>query len=103
VEVTDLLVRVTDPFSIWLFGWLYEACVGRKVLYCWKSFDILYLVEDDQRQYLANTRGGARERKRVVMMLACRLLQMSLKFSHHLVEGLNYFQVDLNAFTYSRV
>ena len=56
MDVADLFIRASEAFASGLSGCFYQPAVGDKILYTFKTRDILYLIEDYQTEYSADTR-----------------------------------------------
>jgi len=48
MDVADLFIGASEAFASGLSGCFYQPAVGDKILYTFKTRDIMYLIEDYQ-------------------------------------------------------
>jgi hypothetical protein len=68
-----------------------------------EPFYILDLIQDDQSENLTNSRDGAQQVKRVVIMLPSGFFDAPLKFFEDFIQSVNRGKVNLDAFSDRRI
>jgi hypothetical protein len=88
--VADFFVGFSSPFAVGFFFRTNQPSIGAKTLYRGKALNIVYLIQDDQRQNPAHTGNGSEQIEAVVVVLASNLFDLLFNWFDQIIKCLDH-------------